>query len=299
MSNTGSRTILSRYFERLFPFVPRYPALSVGDVGEPPLTSTGRGAPDMDWPTGSTWTQIDAADATSILWLKTAPGVAGWAKYATVLAATDDTALSYAEAAQDAADAAQADVDTLRAEFDAQTALIGDLTTIVGGEAPPGSPATVVAAIEAIEADVAALTGHVIMDATVAPTDASNGAATGLSLAVTAGTTYMLEWWIYTTTSSATIAARWSVRSSDAAGTIAVASRAVMASGQQSGYAAALNDWTAETNGPGSDKILEVVQALFTCTTSGTIELYIRPEVEGGTATAHAGSVLMHRKVTT
>lgn len=289
------RTILRRFFERVFPYVPRFPVLAIGFEGDVPLESSGRGAPDQDWPIGSRWTQIDAAAAGDILWVKRAAGLDGWAKLGTILNEAQDDAIA---AAQAAADAAQGDVNTLRTEYDAQAALLGDLTDIVGPSAPPGSADTVVEGFQSIITQLNALNSVQFqsMASDAASTDATNGRDTGLGMTCEAGQTYAFEWWMFTTTSASTIGARWSVRSADAAGTLAVMSNSVIASGNQSGYALALNNWTAEPDGPGSEKILVRVSALFKCTKPGTVHLYIRPE--GGTATAHAGSMFMYRKVT-
>lgn len=294
------------------------PALVIGSKGERtdalPVITAGPGVPTDKRAASSIHLRTDVTGAAAFVvstgsgWgapIETVATAAAAALVAAEQASTDAAAAAAdasdastnADGALTAATAAQADADQLRTDFDAQAALLGDLNDIVGPEAPPGSPPTVVAGFQYLIGELTGLPSGEVTTGNTASTDAVNGNDTGLGLDVVNGTTYVFEWFLRVSTSAPTGGARWSVQASGGAtGALCLMSTAVVNGSTQSGYTLQLGDWTTEPNGPGSDQVLVHVRALYSCTADGHVSLYIRPE--SGTATAHAGSAMFYRSVT-
>lgn len=134
--------------------------------------------------------------------------------------------------------------------------------------------------------------GYVQMGADKAISDATNGEALALALAVVSGKTYLLSFWLRVSSAATTSGVRYAIKGSGGASATSVelSSRTNCAPGAQNGYAVGDAVFTAEGSGPGSEIVLSRVEVMYRASGIGTVTLWMKPE--GGTATVHAGSVL-------
>lgn len=306
--------------------IPRVVALALGPLSwlaeTVPSLSVGAGVPAADEADGSIYLRTDAGSASTAVYVRVG-GV--WSTVGSSLSPALDALgaltpaadrVPYFTGATTAALATfTAQARTLLAaatQADQRTALgvtsTADLAStanakgasLIGVEDSGGL--LTATTVEAALAEIAAVTSRqgVIapIGADVPTTDNATGASSGLSFPVTTGKVYEITWDLRISTASLTNGFRIAPQETGGASSSRCDTTLIYttSSGTDGSASGAAGTFTANVTGPAlpsgsaGDTVLATGRTLYTCTGTGTLTLWFRPETSGSAATMRAGS---------